>query len=374
MTIILFLFLLLLSLSNNFPLLLHFRLIDILVIVAFSIQVKFYNLSYRTVILVLLFFSLAIFSSIVNESVNGKLVELVFYYKYFFFLAAIILARSFITLFDEQKLQRHYKLFSRAFLFLAVFLILYVFFFVADNMTMAVGGMTRVSIPFSSFEEGASNSPSFSLVFALIFIYMDKAKKSYSLIIMVCASLALLLCGSRTGVFAVVLYYALFRKWNLRFLLWGAVLFALATPILIHYMSGDNLVSGLLERAINFELSSDESANGRVFKQLEAFRSTEDFYYLLGIGHENTAILWYDGLVGNLQVFVGLIGVIIFYVLYFDIRLKDGSFIFFDIILLTSFISEFVLISYVVGFALMLTFLLKFDSASGCLRNKGDVL
>jgi len=359
-----FLFILILSLTNNYPILLHFRLVDILILSAFLLFLKYCRISFRAIVSLMCFFSLALASSIVNESSGANLVEMVFYYKYLFFMISILLVRGLIFYLDEQDIRCHYRKNHFAFISLVAFLIVYVFIFVADNMTMAVGGMTRVSIPFSSFEEGASNSPSFSLIFALIFIYMDKSVQKYSIIIMVFSVIALLLCGSRTGVFAIFLYYLLFRSWNIKFTFGLLMLVMISTPILIHYMSGDSLVSGLLERAVNFELSSDDSANGRVSKQLEAFSSTEKYYYLLGVGHENTSILWYDGLIGNLQVFSGILGVIFFYTFYLDVRLKGSYFIFFDIILMTSFISEFVLISYVVGFAFMLTLLLKFNLIS----------
>ncbi|MCG6267265.1 hypothetical protein [Vibrio furnissii] len=222
---------------------------------------------------------------------------------------------------------------------------------------MALGGATRVSIPFSSLDPGTSNAPAFSLIFALLFIYCDKnfngILKGVLLLLTVSA---LVMCGSRSGIFIIVIYFLLFRGSVKSTIFLFVPVIILMFVVLSQTYNSESLVFKLVERALDFELNTDESANQRVFKQLSAFISTEEQFFLLGKGHENTAIVWYDGLIGNLQTFGGLISIILFYSSYLVLRrVRPEYFIFFDLLLLASFISEYALTSYVLVMVLFLS-------------------
>ncbi|MEF1289263.1 hypothetical protein, partial [Vibrio sp. M260118] len=111
----------------------------------------------------------------------------------------------------------------------------------------------------------------------------------------------------------------------------------------------------LIERSLNFELVDDVSSNARVTKFIQALSSTESSYYLLGSGHENTAILWYDGLFSNVIVFSGFVGLTIFLAITFQCLRRMSVSVYFLLLVIASIISEFLLLSFLVGFVLLLS-------------------
>lgn len=360
---VLFIYLLLfLSLLNNAKIILHFRLADLLFFVVFLLSLRTFRLNIQQLVWFFSLLFLGLLSSFINFGSGSNYEELVFYYKYIFFFMALFFFRSYVLnempCYIECYFKNKFYFASLKFVVLiSIYLSFFVFFFVSSNIGMALGGATRVSIPFSYLDPGTSNAPAFSLVFALLIVFFDKAIFGFwKFLLIAMAASALILCGSRSGVFLIFIYFIFFSgniKSNFLIII---PLISLCGLILSQYIDSNSLIFKLAGRALDFELHTDQSANQRLFKQFSSFVDTEKYYYLLGRGHENTMITWYDGMIGNLQTFGGTPVVLIFFILYLSVRkTRKKDFLFFDLLLISSFISEFLLTSYMVIFVLFLS-------------------
>lgn len=339
------------SLFSNAKVLAVFRIAD-LTLFLFALLTCRLKVDLRLLFVFLVFFIFAFLSSL-NGAFNYvdlfKANDFVFYYKYFFFmLCSLILVSVVRNRFNLLRLRRHF-IFGT--LFLSLYLSSFVFISVLSNLGLAVMGATRVSIPFSDVSGGVSNAPAFSVVLASFFIavYSLDVAFRFKIIFLGLLFASIFLCGSRSGV-VLLFVWLLARSFYDFKVLCVLMLFIFVSSFLLSIFN-DQLISGLVSRALNFDLANDASAGGRLFKQSEAFFTIFDQFFLLGVGHENTSITWYDGLFGNLFIFSGLLGSLCFlmFIVLVWFRLRAfGSGSFFSLIVSLSFLSEFVLTSYVV--------------------------
>jgi|GEM_PF-5260423 len=310
----------------------------------------------------IIFFILAIASSVIGSIRSEErfaVDELVFYYKYFYLIIALF---SISQVDAIIKVTRFESKFNAIYLFSVGVLssyVIYSVFFVFDPLAAATG-VTRVSLILTDTKGSVSNSPLYSVMLALSLIAIFEGTRSskggyivwkYSMMAVV--FLSLMFTGSRSGVLLLIIYglIILGKKIDLKI-----VLLLLVLSVGIYALSGVfernqefGLYQELLQRSLNFELSTDESAQSRTEKQLRALGDSVGAGFLLGVGHENTDIRWYDGALGNLMVFSGLIGALVFYVMigvYIVKLYKDyGEEVvrFFLVFLFINFVSEYYL-------------------------------
>jgi len=313
----------------------------------------------------LLFLIIFITSGILSSTLySGRILNenaIVFYYKYIFYFLSLIIIYSlnkYYRLNYQNEKWPSRKFFLNLVRILAVFHIFYILLFLIDNSGGAIGWNTRVSIPFTTSKVGATNSPAYSVVLALLFVYLYSFKsKFFDIILLIGVFLALMVTGSRSGIVVIFIYFIFFKRPIFdRFLLFATLFFAFI--FFVFFDQIDDLFISLISRTLDFNLGVDQSANARVTKQLGAlYDSSDHWLLLLGVGHENTRVTWYDGIVGNLFVFGGFVAFISFFICVFVSchKLPSRSKMFVLLPVMASFISEFILTSYVAVFCLFLT-------------------
>ena len=352
------------TLFSNASLVGPFRFVDLAVLFSFFFIGSFVGIKVVDAFLIFAFMVLGLTSSLTNFENFTNPSDLAFYYKYLFYMIAVVVgagsceySRSVsFGLNSETRVKRGKNCLTLVRI-LAIFHILFIFKFYFENLGGVLGGSTRVSLPFSTLDSGTSNSPAYSVVIGLIFIFLYEHRRSpFDLMISLFLLIVLLATGSRSGVFCLLFYFAFFKRPFLDkniFVLFVALLLFLT--FFLEQM-GD-LFGELLTRALNFNLISDQSANDRVFKQFTAIMDVaEKRLFFLGLGHENTEIVWYDGLLGNVLIFGGIFALCILIALVFNnaLRIEPKVRMFVLIPFFVSFVSEFILTSYVVGLALFL--------------------
>ena len=357
----LILLLLTFSLLTNAKFVAHFRMVDLVIIFYIVTHSRHLSLNRKEVALISAFLVVISVTSFLNFDGNPRVHEIVFYYKYLFFFLTLILIRNLTkarrTSIDTPICINKISpmLFIRC---LGVYYIIFNFLFFFNNSFLSVTGASRVSIPFSSLDAGTSNAPAYSIILFAIAIYFDRYGKSrLDSIISFGLIISALLAGSRSGVVIFVLYIIFYRRPVFDKRTVSVILICIVGIILY----GDNISGVFLElvsRTFEFNLMSDTSAQDRLFKQFLAIEMTlEKSAMFFGIGHENTSITWYDGMVGNLLIIGGAPAVLIFsMVIYVTCKsIDDGPKMFVILFTAVSLISEFVLTSYVCGILLLLT-------------------
>lgn len=348
------------SLLTNAKIVAHFRLVDIVILASILIVLRDIVLTRVEMMLISVFALIISLTSFFNLQSGPRVHEFVFYYKYFFFFIVLILVRN-LTQVNQSKLNVFKKgkrlrpiLLIR---FLGIYFILNNLYFFLNNSFTSVTGASRVSIPFSTLDVGTSNAPAYSIILFAIAIYLDRYGKSQlDLVIMLCLIVSALLAGSRSGLVIFSLYILLYRRpvFDIKSL---SVLFICVIGISLYGEKIGGIFLELVSRTFEFNLIADTSANDRLFKQLLAVEMTlENSAMLFGIGHENTTITWYDGMIGNLLIIGGAPGLIIFSMLiYVTCKSIDAEpRMFLILFTAVSLISEFILTSYVCGILLLL--------------------
>ena len=360
-----FITLLFLSLLSNEKIIAHFRFVDFAVFFYSVIYFKDMSLTRNELFLISGFILVASLTSILNLDGNPRAHEFVFFYKYIFFFLILILIRNFtstkehLKLYSESKSKNPRLLLPRM---LGLYYIAYNFYFFANNSLSVVSGASRVSIPFSSNEVGTSNAPAYSIVLFAVAIFLDRYGRSkLDTILMICLIISAVLAGSRSGIVIFLLYIIFHRRPLIDIKV--TVLILGSAPLFVLYgaqLSG--LFLDLISRTFEFNLINDVSANDRLFKQILALQTTlEHSLMSIGLGHENTTITWYDGMIGNLLIIGGAPALICYSLLVYSISrsVEPGPRMFIVLFTLVSLISEFVLTSYVCGVLLFLAYCSK---------------
>jgi hypothetical protein len=366
----LILLLLTFSLLANTKMVGHFRMVDLVIILYIVTNFRHLSLNRNEVALISAFLLVISLTSVFNFDKNPRVHELVFYYKYLFFFLILILIRN-LTKAQRTSLNtpKHTDKISPIFFirFLGFYYIIFNFLFFFNNTFLTLSGASRVSIPFSTLDVGTSNAPAYSVILFAIAIYFDRFRKSrLDSIISFGLIISALLAGSRSGVVIYVLYVIFYRRPVFDKNSISVILICIVGMILY----GDRISGLFLElvsRTFEFNLVSDTSAQDRLFKQLLAIEMTlEKSAMFFGIGHENTSITWYDGMVGNLLIIGGAPAVLIFsMVIYVTCKsIDDGPKMFVILFTAVSLISEFVLTSFVCGILLLLTLCTEENNAA----------
>ena len=361
---LLIILLLFVALFSNSSIIGPFRFVDLIIPLIVVLLGPKFRLKYDDILLIFLFMALGLTSSLMNITNLTNPNDIAFYYKYLFYFLSLVIATSICqpsplqpssSAYRENEKRKKFIIFLvRS---LAIFHLIYIFQFYLANIGGVIGGSTRVSLPFSTLDVGTSNAPAYSVVIGLFFIFLYENKNSYfDLLIGLFLLVGLLATGSRSGIFCLLLYLTLFKRPMLdRYILLTLGVIVVFFVFFLEKMG--SLFVDLISRALNFNLVNDQSANDRTAKQIGALIDvSETRFTLLGLGHENTKIVWYDGLLGNLLIFGGILALIICIVLVIKcaMRMDPKVRIFVLVPFLVSFVSEFILTSYVVGTALFL--------------------
>ena len=361
-------YLLVLSVVQNASILGPFRLIDLWIwSVFFVLFARYRNFSRAYLVWGLVIFTFAILSSL-QGAFTRPLVSLnmiIFYYKYATLFATLFVV--YLVASGEAVFKcKHWK-----FLFICttLYLSLYVISFIFYNPLAIASSATRVSVPFSGVETGESNSPMFSVVLAMLALASITVLKASVMVrapLFILSVIALLLTGSRSGFFVLVLFgfvYLARAPRNVKLFLPVA---AIVLFLVVNSFSGDTLAAALYERSVNFNFSGDQSSNDRISKQLSAINDVFSNDLWLGMGHEYTKIVWYDGMTGNMLIMFGFWGALLFFfglVFYFYKLNRRRPFaatgakpaFFVGSMFVASLISEFVLTSYPLGIVLFIS-------------------
>jgi hypothetical protein len=361
-------YLLVLSVIQNASLLGPFRLIDLWIWSIFFVLCARYRYFSRAYLLWgLVIFTFAILSSLqgafTRSLVNTNM--LIFYYKY----ATLFVTLFVVYLVASGEVVFKCKHWNFLFICTSLYLSLHVITFILNNPLLIANSATRVSVPFSQIESGQSNSPMFSVVLAMFALASISALQAPAVVrapLFILSVIALLLTGSRSGFFVLMLFglvYFARAPRNVKLFLPVA---AIVLFLLVNSFSGDTLAGSLYDRSVNFNFSGDQSANDRMSKQLSAINDVFSNDLWLGIGHEYTNIVWYDGMTGNMVIMFGFWGalLLVFGVIFYFYKLnrrrqfaeagaKPAFFV--GSILVASLISEFVLTSYPLGIVLFIS-------------------
>lgn len=313
-------------------------------------------------VVTIIFFIMAIASSIIGviESEERFVVEeLVFYYKYIYLFFALFSTSKLAELIKSTGFEKNFKIIYFISVCFLTGYVIYSVFFVFDPLSAATGS-TRVSLMLTDTTGFVSNSPLYSVMLALSFIAIFEGVKLSNdryvvgkYLLMGVVFVSLMFTGSRSGVLLLTIYGLIIL---IKRLDWKITLLMFTFGLGVYVLSGIfennqefSLYQNLLDRSLNFDLSSDESAQSRTEKQLHALWDSVEAGFLLGVGHENTNIRWYDGALGNLIVFSGLLGALLFYVIIYLYLVKlhrvyGEEFVrFFCVFLFINFVSEYYL-------------------------------
>lgn len=364
-------YLLVLSVLQNASIFGPFRLIDIWIwSVFFIVSVRYSHFSRNYLLWALILFTFAIASSLTGTILHGMVspTMFVFYYKY----ATLFVALFLVYLVTTQELLFKCSYWQVLFYCVVVYLSLYVITFIYSNPLSIANSASRVSVPFSKLDANTSNSPMFSIVLALLALASIRGLQASNIIklsLFILSACAMLLTGSRSGFFIMMLFgLSYFIRASLK-----NKLFCIVTGIVLlmtaNLFLDGSLAKSLFDRSIDFNFASDQSANDRLSKQIYAINDVFTNILWLGLGHENTAILWYDGIIGNILIMFGFWGasIFIFSLTFYFYKLtratqfsnnsaKPAYFV--GMILLASLISEFILTSYPLGIILFISIVL----------------
>lgn len=355
----LFLFIGILFVPFNLQILGPFRATDIFIslsIIMFFLKLQMDKLYFNFLLLI---FILIFLSSVFGLAIVGfvQLETIGFLYKFYFPFLLFALVVTLLKYKDYSKII-HFALFS-TFLFLVIWVYLYSYL---RDLGIVVGNY-RPSFPFSE-DFNISDAHLYSSYLALgLIMYLFYWSKFFNIagffnyLLFILSLGSIFLTGSRGG---IVLVFAAFLIWivligykivlaKLYYLPVAGFLVLIIINMDILPMPGEDSFK-LISRAMDFELADDESSLGRIRKLKTSFDQTERVGYLLGVGLFSNKLIWYDGLIGIINSYLGLLGIFLFlgfvlYVIFSIYKLaiyeKYGSYIFI-IVFITYFIANII--------------------------------
>jgi hypothetical protein len=243
----------------------------------------------------------------------------IFYIKYISIFIILILSAEFSKTLNERKM------IANAIFYLFISLVVWVYIYLYLRSIAILTGNFRASFPFSSDFYISDAHVYSSLLGMLIFGYFYYIRQMldhgylFSMGVIFFSVISTILTGSRGGLailiigFLIMIIYKmrsifLINKLRVRSLL--ALLFFILTLFLILFFYSDavelNLYASLIERATNFDLTSDASSISRVQKLGVALDDWRAGGYVLGLGVFSCSLTWYDGLTSILLAHGGL--------------------------------------------------------------------
>ncbi len=301
------------------------RLLDIFIILFVLLsyyEIKAYGVYFYSLIILLFVFLISSTLGFIDQK-DFKPEGVIFYYKYFIpFIFFSSISKFSIS---DEKLKRlvnfSFGIFS--------FLILWVFAYYAFKFSGAIVGHTRVSFPFSDYESSDAHLYSvyigLSIVFFTFFHYQVK-RNLISKLIYVLAIPALLATGSRSGLLLIIIFSSLYilLTYPYLFILLGVIsisIFSIFLSIFDKDMSKTDpdsfldLIYPLIQRAINFDLSDDDSASTRVESLRISVDETMDTFHVFGNGFFYSKLGWYDGTFSNLLANGGILSLLVLFII-----------------------------------------------------------
>lgn len=329
----------LLIFSINIPLIGPLRILDI----TFLFLICLVTLSKPEIdkkYLKIIFFIFCVFliSSLIGILKSGFLIQqnLIFFYKYFFIITVPWLVISIVKKFNQLKIINYILLYT----FIMMIIWIYVYVYLASEGK--IHGNIRPSYPFGNYRFSDAHLLSsyigFFTVAYLVYI-KDFFKHNFflSFFITTNAFLSLVLTGSRTGIFLILIYFFLYfipkflmtisiRILNLKKIsgniLNNIIYFLISIFILILiynlfkslFIELFNKYSWLINRSIKSDIFFDQSFLTRISKQSLGLNEAKYSFWLLGVGVNSQS--WYDGILGLIFAHGGLLlflSILIFY-------------------------------------------------------------
>lgn len=279
----------------------------------------------------LIIISLIILVSVVNGIYNKGEIDLeknIFIYKYL-----LLLTIPWITISVVNSKEQLHKIQNLVF-FLFLFMIFWVFIYQILLLNGIIIANFRPSFPFSNnYNHPDSHLYSAFLGFSLVFycLYLIKElnhKLLKKLTVIILAVIAIMLTGSRSGMFVIFLTlvlsipYLIFKLVYIRIKyknIFYFLFFILLLTIMVLFYIKDiylflNNISILIERAFNFDLANDQSSLLRVQLFQLAISEMEQSGFLFGLGFSNEKV-WYDG-IWSLLFSQGGLSLIVLFIVY----------------------------------------------------------
>ncbi|MBE0472560.1 MAG: hypothetical protein IBX55_24015 [Methyloprofundus sp.] len=300
---------------------------------------------------------------------NFRSEGVVFYFKWLMIFISIFLLYSHLWDRHEDIVRL-----SRILFYLFVFLSAWVYIYLYLVASGAITGNIRVSFPLSrdySYPDAHLYSSLLSmLIFSYHFVLRKVLRHSFvfSLAVIFFSIPALFLTGSRGGLLMLILgasivsvYFLLsgdffYKKIKLKnvFLILPILVFVAGYGIQAVDFSDDYIE--VFDRAINFNLDSDQSSISRVNKLQVALDEISNSYLILGVGPLSAKMDWYDGVISILLshggfLLLSIVLIILLYFLYFLMTIKASTynkFIIFSMFLmylLSNVITEYVFVT-----------------------------
>jgi len=318
------------------------------------------------------FFAILILVMVVNELYWSRISNYNIYGFYYKYLFLCVLIGTGSNVFNEYSVRSSfYYCFYVVFLFMIVWACVYGYLLDVGYIV----GSKRVG--FYSYSEyiGDPHLYSYVLGYLLIFYLLVLKKillhgKFMTLLLSLLSLYALMLTGSKTpwfGFFFIGLYYFFYKVVeaikNRRFRIKPlsiVVFFAFVLTVFTYSPYLHELVDGIdsFARVSGFDYQSDQSFAARVYKLNQAIDMFFEGPILISVNLDNINTLWYDNIIANLLVYMGLIGVLIYffsavfvYYLFYKLRRKAGvkyfaSFLaLYFYVLISLVLTEYVLVS-----------------------------
>lgn len=293
---------------------------------------------------ILVCFLILICSIVIGALVTSEMnvAGLVFFYKYLAIFLVIFLCKDLLS--DEIFLQKMVSVYFIVFLLLSV----WVYVYVAFVLNGIIEGNFRPSFPLSKdYIESDAHlySSTLAMMYSayLLFIrqYLNHGVLT-SLAVSALALGAMVLTGSRGGLLmsamALLLLCMLvaFKVSLTQKLSRGALFFLLLVisfilfvlPFASIFLEIDiSKVENLIERAMNFDFSGDESSNLRVEFLRLALADMVQGFYVFGVGPLSSAKVFFDGALSLLLSHGGLSLIMFTFVLvmYLILRIKSNT-------------------------------------------------
>ena len=309
------------------------RINDLLIFLSFitlffiNFSIKQYKLLTMLVFLVVILFFSQLMGLVFSS--NFRLEGAVFFIKWFILFSAFYVFYFHVV----SSYSHNLKIYANVLYAVYMFLSLWVFLYIYLVASVAIHCNFRVSFPLSRDYLYSDAHLYSSLLSMLVFVYFFVIRKVLnhnlfvSIISIFIGVAALVLTGSRGGILMLVIGLLAVLSYHVfvgdffrarfkvsRFLL-GFFTLAFILYLLFTFVSIGDGYSNLVNRAFNFNLSSDQSSLGRVSKFLIAISETSYSNLVFGVGPMSARLDWYDGVIAILLEHGGLLLIVYVFLL-----------------------------------------------------------
>jgi hypothetical protein len=348
------------------------RLTDLFIVISFLFLVGMNKIDKNVVgisIFLALVLVLILMSQLfgLNYSRTFRFEGMIFFIKWLLIYSSLIIIYFHLIKFDTNS-----QLIIKGVFFVFVTLSIWVYLYIYFVASGVIHGSFRVSFPLSNDYLYSDAHLYSSLLAILLFSYVFFIRivldhNFYlSILVTITGFISLVLTGSRGGLLMLFVgsifmgFYYLFVKKRIHLSITKLLFLLVAVAVFIVYLLfifefSDNY-QALVSRAINFDLTSDQSSQGRLYKLAVALSETSYSGLFVGVGPLSAELDWYDGLIailishgGILLLVTVLVSLSIF--VYKVLRVKSSlylKFLFFAIIsmyFISNVITEYVFVT-----------------------------